>query len=113
MSRRSILSAAERSSLLVVPDCVSEFERWYSFTEADLSFVGLRRGDANRLGVAVQLCLLRFPGQAFSAEVGMPDALVGWVARQLKVDVCCWVDYAERDAHLRAPRRSNPRRQEP
>lgn len=46
---------------VALPDSDDELIRHHTFNEADLSLQ--RRGDANRLGVAVQLCLLRFPGQ--------------------------------------------------
>ena len=59
MPRRSILSAAERASLLLPPDTEDELIRHYAFGETDLSLIRQRRGDANRLGVAAQLCLLR------------------------------------------------------
>ena len=72
MPRRSILSAAERASLLALPDTEDELIRHYTFSEPDLSLIRQRRGDANRLGVAVQLCLLRFPGQGL-----LPDAIFG------------------------------------
>ena len=62
MPRRSILSAAERESLLALPDTKDELIRHYTFSETDLSIIRQRRGPANRLGFAVQLCYLRFPG---------------------------------------------------
>jgi TnpA family transposase len=62
MPRRSILSAAERESLLALPDATDELIRHYTFNESDLSIIRQRRGPANRLGFAVQLCYLRFPG---------------------------------------------------
>ncbi len=62
MPRRSILSAAERESLLALPDTKDELIRHYTFSESDLSIIRQRRGPANRLGFAVQLCYLRFPG---------------------------------------------------
>jgi hypothetical protein len=65
MPRRSILSAAERDSLLALPDTQDELIRHYTFSEPDLSLIRQRRGDANRLGVAAQLCLLRFPVRAY------------------------------------------------
>ena len=52
MPRRSILSAAERDSLLALPDTQDELIRHYTFSEPDLSLIRQRRGDANRLGVA-------------------------------------------------------------
>lgn len=54
MPRRSILSAAERGSLLALPDTQDELIRHYTFSEPDLSLIRQRRGDANLLGVAVQ-----------------------------------------------------------
>ena len=97
MPRRSILSATERASLLALPDTEDELIRHYTFSETDLSLIGQRRGDANRLGVAVQLCLLRFPGQGLLLEAAVPAILVQWIARQLRTDPGCWPQYAERE----------------
>ena len=63
MPRRSILSGAERNSLVALPDAKDDIIRYYTLSEADLSLIRQRRGEANRLGFAVQLCLLRHPGQ--------------------------------------------------
>ena len=58
MPRRSILSAAERESLLALPDTKDDLIRHYTFSDTDLSIIRQRRGPANRLGFAVQLCYL-------------------------------------------------------
>ena len=62
MPRRSMLSAAERESLLALPDTQDELIRRYTLSDSDLAIVRQRRGAANRLGFAVQLCYLRYPG---------------------------------------------------
>ncbi|ANB72113.1 transposase [Paraburkholderia phytofirmans OLGA172] len=97
MPRRSILSAAERESLLTLPDTEDELIRHYTFSETDLSLIRLRRGDANRLGVAVQLCLLRFPGQGLLPDTTVPASLLQWIGRQLRTDPACWSKYAGRE----------------
>lgn len=84
MPRRSILSVAERASLLALPDTEDELIRLYTFSEADLSLIRQRRGDANRLGVGVQLCLLRFPGQGLLPDATVPVSLLQWIGRQLR-----------------------------
>jgi hypothetical protein len=43
MPRRSILSAAERESLLALPDTKDELIRHYTFSESDLSIIRQRR----------------------------------------------------------------------
>jgi len=68
MPRRLSLSANDRTSLLTLPQCEEDIIRYYSFNESDLSLIRQRRGDANRLGFAIQLCLLRFPGYAFAND---------------------------------------------
>lgn len=62
MPRRSLLSESERESLLVLPGGKDDLIRQYSLSDADLALIKQRRGAANRLGFAVQMCLLRYPG---------------------------------------------------
>jgi len=62
MPRRSVLTASDRDALLSLPDNEGDLIRYYSFSETDLALIRSRRGDANRFGFAVQLCLLRYPG---------------------------------------------------
>ena len=84
MPRRSILSAAERESLLVLPDTKDDLIRHYTFSDTDLSIIRQRRG-ANRLGFAVQLCYLRFPGVILGVDEPPFPPLLKLVADQLKV----------------------------
>jgi TnpA family transposase len=97
MPRRSILSTTERESLLTLPASDDELIRRYTFDEADLALIRQRRGDANRLGWAVQLCLLRFPGQGLLADTVVPASLLRWVGQQLRIDSACWEQYAQRE----------------
>ena len=97
MPRRSILSAAERESLLALPDTKDELIRHYTFSESDLSIIRQRRGPANRLGFAVQLCYLRFPGVILGADEPPFPPLLRLVANQLKVGIECWDEYGQRE----------------
>jgi TnpA family transposase len=97
MPRQCILTAAERSALLAFPSERSELIRLYTFSEQDLSVIKQRRGDSNRLGFAVLLCALRYPGQALSAGERPPDCFLTMVARQLEIDEKVWDQYGERE----------------
>ena len=96
MPRRSILSASERDSLLALPDTQNELIRRYTFNDNDLALIRQRRGDANRLGFAVQMSLLRYPGQGLAVDGAVPAPMLRWIARQLRIDPACWPKYAER-----------------
>lgn len=97
MPRRSILSAAERESLLALPDTKDDLIRYYTFSDTDLSIIRQRRGPANRLGFAVQLCYLRFPGLILGVDEPPFPPLLKLVADQLKVSVESWGEYGQRE----------------
>jgi TnpA family transposase len=97
MSRRLVLSATERASLLALPDTQDDLIRHYSFNESDWALIRQRRGDANRLGFAVQLCLLRYPGYALAPDGAISESVIHWIASQIKTDPGAWRKYGERD----------------
>ncbi|WP_341305482.1 Tn3 family transposase [Pseudomonas sp. TMP25] len=97
MPRRSILSASERDCLLTLPDAQDEMMRHYSFSESDLAIIRQRRGPANRLGFAVQLCYMRYPGLMLRVGAEPFTPLLRMVAAQLKVSVETWNDYGLRE----------------
>ncbi len=67
--------------------------RHYTFNDTDLSIIRQRRGPANRLGFAVQLCYLRFPGVILGVDELPFPPLLKLVADQLKVGVESWNEY--------------------
>jgi TnpA family transposase len=85
---------------LALPDTEDELIRYYTFSESDLSVIRQRRGDANRLGIAVQLCLLRFPGQGLLPDAAVPVTLLQWIGRQLSLDLACWPQYIATGAKI-------------
>ena len=96
MPHRSILSSAARESLFVLPDTQDEIIRYYTLTESDLAITNQHRGRANRLGFAVQLCYMRYPGRMLSAGEAPFPPLLKFVAAQIKEPVECWTEYAQR-----------------
>jgi hypothetical protein len=77
----------------------------YILSEQDLSFIRQRRGANNRMGMAVQLALWRFPGRALQPGESPPDELLNFLEAQLKTDGTVWAQYAKREEtrreHLR------------
>ncbi|MGT6087965.1 DUF4158 domain-containing protein, partial [Escherichia coli] len=108
MPRRLILSATERDTLLALPESQDDLIRYYTFNDSDLSLIRQRRGDANRLGFAVQLCLLRYPGYALGTDSELPEPVILWVAKQVQAEPASWAKYGERDVtrreHAQEPR---------
>ncbi len=101
MPRRSLLTQDELSVLLAFPTDENELIRRYTFSETDLSVIHQRRGKHNRLGFAVQLCYLRYPGFALPTNVEPPSPLLAIVGRQLQINTDNWSKYTQRSTTRR------------
>lgn len=97
MALRSLLTAAERSQILAIPTNEEDLGARYTLSEADMSLIRQRRGDANRLGFAVQLYLLRHPGIALADDTDVPPEIVAWLASRLAVSAEAWTGYGDRE----------------
>jgi hypothetical protein len=101
MPRRSIFTDSERNSLLAFPDDPDSLIRYYTFSETDLSIIQQHRGASNRLGFALQLCYVRYPGIALPVEAEPNLSLLQFVSQQLKIDPKEWLKYSQRDVTRR------------
>ena len=59
---RTLLSSEQRTRLFAVPSDSAEIVRHYVLGGQNLALIRTKRRSINRLGFAVQLCLLRYPG---------------------------------------------------
>lgn len=97
MPRRSVLTPAQQATLFALPATELELARYYTLDARDLTLIRQRRGAHNRLGFALQLCYLRYPGQALSAETIPSAGILTFLAQQLGVPPDVWSEYARRD----------------
>jgi TnpA family transposase len=83
--RRQQLTETQTAALFEPPADPRELVRHYTLTEADLAIVRRCRGDPSRLGYALMLCYLRYPGRPLRTSERPPAALVSFVAEQIDV----------------------------
>ena len=80
--RRQQLTQAQITALLDPPTDQREMVRHYTLSAADLGAIRRCRGDHNRLGHALMLCYLRYPGRPLKAAViASPPRLLFSIAR--------------------------------
>lgn len=96
MARRQLLTEEERRALFGVPGDSDALTRLYSFTRSDQELLAARRRNANRLGFAVQLALLRHPGMSLAHMEEPVDSLVAWLAERLEIPAATFAKYAGR-----------------
>ena len=96
MGRRSLLTAEERRRLFGLPTDEQEIIRHYTLTPTDLEWLFRRHGPANKLGAALQLCLLRYPGFGLRLDEEVPEPVMRYLAAQLHVSETAYQDYGRR-----------------
>ena len=80
------LTPEQRYALTQIPADLSDREiaRHYTFTQKDLDLIRQRRRLHNRLGFAVQLAVLRFPGRPLKDLAGIPARVLAAIADQVQ-----------------------------
>ena len=96
MARRTVLTSRQRSALFSLPQREADLLRHYTLSEEDLHNIGFRRRPRNKLGFALQLCVLRYPGRLMAPGEMVPPPVVDFIGRQLHLDGDELADYAER-----------------
>jgi len=69
--------------LLALPTDRLEIHERYSLTPTDFDLINRHRTVANRLGFAIQLCLLRYPGRAWLPAEQLPSEMLRFIAGQI------------------------------
>ena len=96
MARRNLLTGDEHRALFGVPSDRALLAKFYTFMPEHRSLIEAKRGDANRLGFALHLALLQYPGFGLRHDEMVPDFLVRHVADQLDLRSDAMADYARR-----------------
>lgn len=62
-----------------------ELTHFFHLDDADHAVIGVKRGDHNRLGFALQLTTARFLGAFLEDPLGVPDVVLQTLIRQLRI----------------------------
>lgn len=97
MARRNVLSTSQQQLFEQIPTQPENFAKYYLLSSDDLLLIRKRRGRSNRLGFAIQLCLIRYPGRVMRANEALPEEFIAFVAEQIDTSLSDFCHYAERD----------------
>ena len=85
LMRRQQLTEAQIAALFDPPTDQRELVRYYTFNETDIAMIRRCRGDHSRLGYALMLCYLRYPGRPLRINERPPAGLISFVAEQIDI----------------------------
>lgn len=96
---RELLTSEQRLEFMSIPDHLTDYELGSHFTLSsdDLEIIKRHRRASNKLGFALQLCVLRFPGWTLSDVHHISDSVVDYIAKQLDVSPNELGVYGERE----------------
>jgi len=83
MARRRLLVHAQWNGLLAIPQDERTLIQHYTLSRDDMDLIAPKRLSQNRLGFAVQLCLIRHPGRTPDPDETLPAAFLAFIAGQV------------------------------
>ena len=83
-----MLTEEQRLELTRLPDNVRDWkiEKYYTLNDFDIANTLQQRKDYNRIGFALQLCYLRYPGWTLTKINDIPDTVIYYIANQINAD---------------------------
>jgi TnpA family transposase len=80
-----LLTTEQRLFFSQIPSDLAESDiaRYYTLPDDDLAVIKRQHGERNRLGFAVQLCVLRYPGRPLTDLLDIPAPVLSYIAKQV------------------------------
>lgn len=97
---RELLTENHRNELMQIPADEWILGTYYTFSEQDLAVILKRRREENRLGFAVQLAVLRYPGWSYTHLKSIPQTVIQYIAQQINVPATVIHSYGQRENML-------------
>ncbi|PAD75474.1 Tn3 family transposase [Paenibacillus campinasensis] len=111
MNAKEVLTQEQRRRFKSIPEANDpKAVQYYTFTQEQLDHILHHRRDHNRLGFAVQLALVTYPGWPLLHYETIPHSTLAYIASQIHVSPDVFSDYAKREPtrreHLEEIRRT-------
>ena len=84
--------------MLALPDTEDAVVRYHSLSPDDLVAITGARTPETRLGYALQLCCLRYPGRHLREGETLPAIMLDHIAEQIGIDAGALAGFARRGA---------------
>ncbi|WP_324657975.1 Tn3 family transposase [Bacillus altitudinis] len=97
---RELLTPEQRQAFMQIPEDEWILGTYFTFSKRDLEIVDKRRREENRLGFAVQLAVLRYPGWSYTHIKSIPDSVLQYISKQIGASPSSISHYPQRENTL-------------
>lgn len=80
---RELFSKEQRKLFMKYPEDEWTIGSYYTFSKYDLETIMKHRKEENKLGFAIQLAALRYPGWSYSSNKTIPIEIIQYIANQI------------------------------
>jgi TnpA family transposase len=96
MARRTVLTERQRVALYGLPENEPAFLHHYVLSDHDIEIINQRRRPENKLGYALQICSMRYPGRLLQPGEEIPSSLMKFIGAQIGLTGDDLLHYAQR-----------------
>ncbi|PMC34622.1 DDE transposase [Bacillus sp. UMB0899] len=97
---RELLTTEQRQALMQIPEDEWILGTYFTFSKRDLEIVNKRRREENRLGFAVQLAVLRYPGWPYTHIKSISNSVLQYISKQIGASPSSLSHYPQRENTL-------------
>lgn len=97
---RELFTLDQRLDLMQIPEDELVMGTYYTFSKKDLEIIKKRRREENRLGFAIQLAVLRYPGWSYTHIKSIPDSVIQYISKQIGINPSSFTHYPQRENTL-------------
>ena len=101
MPRRTVLSKSQKQRFEKLPTAAEELAGFFTLTKEEIEFIKNRRRQHNKIGFAVQLSLMKYPGRTLRPNESIPSEILNFISEQIDVDSDEFKYYGRREETIR------------
>lgn len=97
---RELFTQDQRNSFMEIPEDECSIGSYYTLSNYDIEIINKRRRPENKIGFAIQLSVLRYPGWSYTHIENIPSAVIEYISKQINVSTEAFKGYPKRENTL-------------
>ncbi len=97
---KELFSSEQRDTFMKIPEDDFSLATYYTFSKQDLEIIKNHRTKENKIGFAMQLAFLRYPGWPYAYMKNVPKTFINHIGKQIGVSISYAKKYPQRENTL-------------